>query len=504
MRNIFTDLFRNASLFLASLAGCLLLVATGMMTAAQAQLKQEFGPVSELTLNAEGDVACTMHANDAFASSFHSGYANADVSNARVIPSAKSNAKKGGGGATINTTIIGDPTDPITLQAAAAFSNAVSIWEASIDSEVEINVLLFLRPLGPGVLGSAGPTFIFADVPGLERESWYGNALADKLAGEDLGGPFLDGSPAGPGGIDIVANFNTAFEDWYFGIDGNTPADLIDFQTVVLHELCHGLGYFGSMFVDNETNVGDWGFETNLGTEENPEFYPAIYDRLMLDRNGKQLIKENKFPNFSTELGNALLTGPILARGPRINKATKGKGMPTFTTLDSDVFGVIPGLTDVWLPGSSYSHQDFATYAGTPEGLMVPFLIRGFAVTDPGKLVLALFDDIGWNGKVSREVPEATARFAPMPNEEYTSPLNIYPNEVRNRFVLDLGTEEGTLQNARMVDVLGRTYPLTFSQRSSQYIDFDLSSSSVKSGIYFLQLEFNNRNAEVLRLAKVQ
>jgi|GEM_PF-2540573 len=480
MRNIFTDLFRKPSMLLA-------LIIASTTAFAQQQVTSP-GVVSQLTLDSEGRIKCELHAHDAISQEHHSTTQNARFENAKKGKSKKKNR----GGATINISIFNfDPTFSQVNQASAAFASAIEIWSSNLQSDVPIEVALVFQPLDDGVLGSAGPTFIFRDSPGLERGTWYGNALADKLSGEDLS----------PGEFDIIARFSTVFPNWYFGTDANTPADDFDFRTVVLHELCHGLGYFGSMFVDNATGVGDWGFGI---PDENGVFFPAIYDRLMLDRNGKQLIKENKFPNFSTELGEALLTGPILARGARINKATNGKGMPTFTTLDSDVFGDIPGFTDIWLPGSSYSHQDFVTYAGTPEGLMVPFLDRGLAVTEPGPLVLALFDDIGWDGKVNRAVPEATARVAPMPNEEYTSPLNVYPNEVQGQFVLDLGSEEGALQSAQMVDVLGRSYPLTFSKRSSRYIDFDLSSSSAKSGIYFLQLEFSDRKAEVLRLAKVQ
>jgi hypothetical protein len=185
--------------------------------------------------------------------------------------------------------------------------------------------------------------------------------------------------------------------------------------------------------------------------------------------------------------------------------ATRGKGVKIFTVLDSDIFGNIPGLTDVWLPGSSYSHVDFLTYTETGNGLMVPFISQGLAYDEPGTIVKAIFADIGWNGKVRKPFLDAeVARMAPITNEEIISPLNVYPNEVRNQFVLDMGSEEFTLQRAQMIDILGRTHTLIFTKRSSRYIDFDLSSTPMKSGLYFLQLEFNNSKAEVLRIAKIQ
>jgi hypothetical protein len=249
------------------------------------------------------------------------------------------------------------------------------------------------------------------------------------------------------------------------------------------------------MFVDNPSGIGFWGFGI-----PDPVF-PAIYDRYTYDRPGKLLIK--KYPNFSTELGDVLLDDPVLFRGPNTVGVTTGKGAKIFTVLDSDVFGDIPGLTDVWLPGSSYSHVDFLTYAGTENGLMVPFLSRGLAYDEPGAIVEAIFADIGWNGKVRKPVVNTeVTRMAPITTEEMASELNVYPNEVRSQFVLDLGNEEVTLQRAQMIDILGLTIPLTFIQNNSRYVDFDLGSTPMKSGLYFLQLEFDNRKAEVLRIAK--
>ncbi len=56
------------------------------------------------------------------------------------------------------------------------------------------------------------------------------DAIANKRAGRQL-----DPTP------DIVADFNSARTDWYFGTDGNTPADEYDFTPVVMHAVrCWG------------------------------------------------------------------------------------------------------------------------------------------------------------------------------------------------------------------------------------------------------------------------
>ncbi len=63
--------------------------------------------------------------------------------------------------------------------------------------------------------------------------TWYVQALANKLAGQDLD----------PDTSDINATFSSTFTNWYFGLDANPPVGQFDFVTVVLHEITHGLGF---------------------------------------------------------------------------------------------------------------------------------------------------------------------------------------------------------------------------------------------------------------------
>jgi hypothetical protein len=138
-------------------------------------------------------------------------------------------------------------------QRLIAFRHAAEIWGATLDSPVTIIVRANFDPLGAGILGSAGPSFVFSDFPGLGPgfypgaefpATWYGGALADKRAGVDLAA--LEGAP---NLRDISARFSTNF-DFYLGLDNNHGA-LNDLVTVVLHELGHGLNF--TTFVDPNT-----------------------------------------------------------------------------------------------------------------------------------------------------------------------------------------------------------------------------------------------------------
>ena len=128
-----------------------------------------------------------------------------------------------------------------TPQAQAAFQAAVDVWASQIQSAVPIRVTANWVPLGPGVLGSAGATPHqprFRRCAG-RRTRGFAVAIANKIAGTDLHRhPYRKPH-------DIVANFSSTFT-WYYGTDGNAGSNY-DLMTVVLHELGHGLGFFGSM-----------------------------------------------------------------------------------------------------------------------------------------------------------------------------------------------------------------------------------------------------------------
>jgi hypothetical protein len=91
--------------------------------------------------------------------------------------------------------------------------------------------------------------------------TWYHQALANRLAGEDL-----DATTS-----DIGATFNSDLgkpecfpAPWYYGVDGN-EGTAVELLPVVFHELGHGLGFSTS---------------TIAGVEE---VFPHIYDYFLLD-----------------------------------------------------------------------------------------------------------------------------------------------------------------------------------------------------------------------------
>ena len=246
--------------------------------------------------------------------------------------------------------------------ARTAFQAAVNIWKTQVSSSVPITINASFVPLSAGVLGSAGPHTMLRTSSGALplANYWYPVALANSILG-------YDADPANP---DIEAQFSNAFPSWYFGTDGNPGAGQADFETVVLHELGHGLGFIGTMQVSG--GVGSWGAGTSS---------PAVYDHFTTS-NGNPLLN---FANSSVSLATALQTTSIQFAGSNATAANGGTPPLLFAP-------------NPWQPGSSYAHFDEAAYpAGDPNSLMTPAIGPGESIHNPGPLMLGLFKDLGWN-----------------------------------------------------------------------------------------------------------
>lgn len=140
-------------------------------------------------------------------------------------------------------------------QRLIAFTHVAGIWGQSLNSTVPVRVLASFEDLPcnatGAVLGAAGTMQIFSNFPNAPRQlTWYPGALASKLAGADQ---------TAPTDAHIVAFFNARLglaadclpgAPFYLGLD-NRHGDLIDFPTVLLHELGHGLGF--QTFTDGST-----------------------------------------------------------------------------------------------------------------------------------------------------------------------------------------------------------------------------------------------------------
>lgn len=303
--------------------------------------------------------------------------AGSGVSNVYIPPPVVPASRKTQA-ATITVTYVNFPAD-----ARAAFEFAVNIWAQQLTSPVPIKVTANWTVLGAGVLGSAGAENLDRDFPNAPfSNTYYAIALANKLAGTDL-------DPSGP---DISANFNSNFSSWYFGTTGNPASNQYDFVSVVLHELGHGLGFFGSMSVTG--SQGFWGYS---GT-------PVIYDRFAENGAGQALLNTSIFPNPSGSLGSQLTSNNVFFNGPNANAGNGGARVKLYAPT-------------TWRSGSSYSHVDETTFPkGSANSLMTYALDQGEVIHNPGTVALGILKDIGWtlSGDV---VPAPSPTSTPVANQ---------------------------------------------------------------------------------------
>jgi uncharacterized repeat protein (TIGR01451 family) len=252
--------------------------------------------------------------------------------------------------------------------AKTAFNAAAAVWGNLLNSSVPITISACWSNLGSSsILGYSGGGTLTKNFPEAPRAStWYIAALANALHGSNLD----------PSNSDMLITFNSNFL-WYLGTDGATPTGQFDFMSVVLHEIGHGLNFAGSM--DVASGLGSWGQGSG---------FPYIYDTFMRDAatGGHVFINDpTDYPNPSAALATALTSTPpgVWFDGINANAANSGGRVKMYAPSP-------------WNPGSSYSHLDYNTFAGTVNRLMVFAIADGVATHDPGPIVLGMFKDIGW------------------------------------------------------------------------------------------------------------
>lgn len=155
------------------------------------------------------------------------------------------------------TPVGGNTGTTVGQQRLIAYQRALDLWGKTLHSHATIVVQGSFARLGcdaaSGTLAQAGALQIFSDFPGAPLPGhWYGVALANALAGQDLTpGPPDPGPLAEPFNDDILANFNgdvgkpdcIAGPGWYYGLDNNAPTGQVDFLDTFMHEVAHGLGF---------------------------------------------------------------------------------------------------------------------------------------------------------------------------------------------------------------------------------------------------------------------
>jgi hypothetical protein len=225
---------------------------------------------------------------------------------------------------------------------------------------------------------SGGPAGFSA--PGLVRDfdgapgggTWYVSALADAIAGRDLQ----------PHRFDMELFFRSD-RKWKFRPEGDPGLGEVDFLTVAMHELAHGLGM--ATWVSVHDGVGSYGGDQTSVLQTFPiedpppdlEHLPSVYDAFLAGPGGERLTDTARFANPSRSLGRFLESDEVYFAGPKATAANGGS--------PPRVVGTSP----------SHLHPDDYFWTG-PDFLMTPDAGPGLSTPDPGPVLLGILEDIGW------------------------------------------------------------------------------------------------------------
>ncbi len=264
-------------------------------------------------------------------------------------------------GAEFNFIIVNSPSSLVP----AALEMAGEIWGSLIYSPVPITVRVEFANMEQGTLASAGipwPPYVL-DNNGYLEKNIYVQTLAEKLLQRNLNGNKHD----------MSITYNN-YVSWYFETDGETPDNKYDFLTTTLHEMAHGLGFFGFFSVD-DLGIG-------IGTKI-PCTFDAFFENDMEERLSDTLI----FPQPSKKLGDALTTNPVRFISPIISQAFPSEEPGPKMYIPSD-----------WRSGNSLYHLDnpYGYINDGRDALMTFSTSSGEALHDPGPMVTLMLYEIGW------------------------------------------------------------------------------------------------------------
>jgi len=239
-----------------------------------------------------------------------------------------------------------------------AIQAAADAWAVNWKSTAPINITAtYARQSSNSVLASATPVKFFNAFKGApDSELWYPSAMANALAGKDL-------DPANP---EIEIHINSAMSrSFYLGTDGNCPPNQYDLESILLHELGHGLG-----FLSNDSYDSFFG----LGSIDQP----TPFDAYAQTPDGSRLAD---LASPSAELGKALVNTLVWsgANGIAANAGVKPK-----------LYTPMP-----YQNGSSVSHLDQDTFVNSGvNSVMCPSLNAAEIFHEPGPLLLAMMADM--------------------------------------------------------------------------------------------------------------
>ena len=320
----------------------------------------------------------------------------------------------------------------VPASAREAVQAAVDTWAANFASTVPVSVnVTWSKASSEGILAAASSKNNYANFTGApDKTLYYASALANALAGKDL-------DPANPE-IEITISSDAP---WYLGIDGKCPPRSYDLQSVILHEMAHGLGFISGNYYDELSGLGRI-------------LQPTPFDAYAQLPDGRRLAD---MPNSSLETGKAL-TSTLMWSGENGIKANNGVKPLLYTPSNYE-------------PGSSVSHLDEKTFSQSGDNAtMTPNLDSGEVFHLPGSLLLAMFEDMRRKppAGVTYGLPDPPQNFRAIISDQsailmFELPANFRSAQIESYLIKNIKTGEQTTASESPVVINGLKNGLDYS-----------------------------------------
>ena len=178
--------------------------------------------------------------------------------------------------------------------------NALSYAAQQLTQQLQIPVPITVHACGAhlggdstsAILAHAAPLSYFFDEPAFpiaslpKKYTWYSGTVGIRLAGTSLCG-LAGGACSGVDNEEIEATFNMDFgtpavlngEKFYLGYDpSQKPGNTVDFISTAMHEMTHGLGFFG--LANTDSTMGPVGAKAGIVVNTSSNSAAIAYQNL--------------------------------------------------------------------------------------------------------------------------------------------------------------------------------------------------------------------------------
>ncbi len=282
-------------------------------------------------------------------------------------------------------------------EVTAEVNNVLDYWSSlfadghrPVDADNRVTVELSFKDLGnKNIIGNSSPEIMWFNNENPDGTTNYFPFTLDSGAGYNalsaaeaklLHG--YTGTLAGSADLaDITINFNSIF-DFYFGETAGLTSTVTDFNTILLHEMAHGIGFMGLQFIATETPAPDPNPDDGITPSPIIEISPL--GPTTIDPETKKEVPiyvDGKLVTYITPWSGLMELDP--------DNYAPGQQITLAGVEGSEVFNPSP-----WRSGSSLTH---ITEGSDPNAVMNFAIGKGVHFREFSEMELEIYAAMGWN-----------------------------------------------------------------------------------------------------------